>query len=208
MKISSASLAEQDAVIAVVVAAFLTDPIARWMFPEPHQYFAAGGDVTRAFAGHAFANGSAYYVDGFAGAALWLPPGIHPDEDALSAVFKRTVAEHRQENAFSLFEQMGNSHPEEAHWYLPQIGVDPIQQGRGYGSALMKHALLRCDREKKLASNDRGHFFAFEQSLNSAWDHALGFSISTLALGFRIKQANEIDPVRRHLICSSWRCST
>src|SRR5271166_5468501 len=126
IKVRSASKAEQDAVIGVVVAAFLTDPIARWMLPEPHQYFAASGDVTRAFSGNAFANGSAYYVDGFAGAALWLPPGIHPDEDALSAAFKREVPEHLQENALARFEQMGNSHPEEPHWYLPQIGVDPI----------------------------------------------------------------------------------
>jgi ribosomal protein S18 acetylase RimI-like enzyme len=90
-------------------------------------------------------------VDGFAGAALWLPPGIHPDEDALSYVLKSTVAKHRQENAFALFEQMGQYHPKEPHWYLPLIGVDPIHQGRGCGFTLMKHALLPCDREKKLA---------------------------------------------------------
>ena len=46
---------------------------------------------------------------------------------------------------------MKESHPEEPHWYLPQIGVDPMHQGRGYGSALMRHALLKCDRDKKLA---------------------------------------------------------
>ena len=46
---------------------------------------------------------------------------------------------------------MGKYHPEEPHWYLPLIGVDPLHQGRGYGSALMKHALQRCDQENKLA---------------------------------------------------------
>jgi ribosomal protein S18 acetylase RimI-like enzyme len=151
ISVKSASQAEQDAVISVIVAAFLTDPVARWLCPEPHQYFAACGSFTRAFAGGAFAGGSAYYADDFAGAALWLPPGVHPDEEAMSAVMKSTVPAHRQENAFALFEQMGNSHPEEPHWYLPQIGVDPVQQGRGYGSALMRRALERCDREKKVA---------------------------------------------------------
>ena len=39
----------------------------------------------------------------------------------------------------------------EPHWYLPMIGVDPAKQGNGYGSALLKHALERCDGEGKLA---------------------------------------------------------
>jgi ribosomal protein S18 acetylase RimI-like enzyme len=46
---------------------------------------------------------------------------------------------------------MGSYHPEEPHWYLPLIGVDPLHQGRGCGSALMRHALLVCDRDKTLA---------------------------------------------------------
>jgi GNAT superfamily N-acetyltransferase len=37
-------------------------------------------------------------------------------------------------------------HPTEPHWYLPFIGVDVTKQGRGYGSALLRHALERCDR--------------------------------------------------------------
>jgi ribosomal protein S18 acetylase RimI-like enzyme len=151
ISVRSASRAEQDAVIGVVIAAFLTDPIARWMYPEAHQYFAVAGDFSRAFSGQAVAHGSAYCVEGYAGAALWLPPGTNPDQDALSALLTTTIPQHRHEQIFGLFEQMGNYHPEEPHWYLPQIAVDPMHQGRGYGSALMRHALLECDRQNKLA---------------------------------------------------------
>jgi ribosomal protein S18 acetylase RimI-like enzyme len=42
-------------------------------------------------------------------------------------------------------EQMGEFHLNEPHWYLPFIGVDVTKQGRGYGSALLRHALERCD---------------------------------------------------------------
>jgi ribosomal protein S18 acetylase RimI-like enzyme len=48
---------------------------------------------------------------------------------------------------FELFEQMGNGHPEEPHWYLPMIGVDTFQQNRGIGSSLMREALARCDED-------------------------------------------------------------
>jgi ribosomal protein S18 acetylase RimI-like enzyme len=105
----------------------------------------------RGFAGAAFDNESAYQAGAYAGAALWLPPGIHFDGDALVSLFRRNLAKDRVENAFELFEQMGKYHPEEPHWYLPLIGVDPVHQGHGYGSALMKHALLRCDQDKKPA---------------------------------------------------------
>jgi ribosomal protein S18 acetylase RimI-like enzyme len=105
----------------------------------------------RAFAGKAVEYNSAYYVEGYAGAALWLPPGVHPDENALVALLQRTIPEEKQQEIFAFVEQMNAGHPSEPHWYLPMIGVDPAQQGNGYGSALLKHALGRCDSEGKLA---------------------------------------------------------
>jgi ribosomal protein S18 acetylase RimI-like enzyme len=46
---------------------------------------------------------------------------------------------------------MRRYHPQEPHWFLPFIGSDPSQQGKGYGTALMKHALVPCDLDHKLA---------------------------------------------------------
>ena len=105
----------------------------------------------KAFAGKAFTYGSAYYVDGYAAAALWLPPDVLPDEDTLISIFQLTVSEQTQKDVFTVFDQMGRYHPSEPHWYLPLMGVDPSQQGRGFGSMLMKHALAQCDHDKKLA---------------------------------------------------------
>ena len=70
------------------------------------------------------------------------------------AHFQRTVPEQDQETLFAVFEQMGQYHPDEPHWYLPLIGVDPAQQGKGYGSALLKYALRRCDEDGSPADSE------------------------------------------------------
>jgi ribosomal protein S18 acetylase RimI-like enzyme len=59
-----------------------------------------------------------------------------------------TMSESQLEDGAAVFEQMAKFHPQEPHWYLPLIGVDPAHQGKGYGDALMSYALDRCDRER------------------------------------------------------------
>jgi ribosomal protein S18 acetylase RimI-like enzyme len=149
--IQTATESNETAVIDVLVLAFSADPAARWTWPDPEQYLRHFPSFVKAFGGSAFAHGSAYYVGGYAGAALWLPPEIDPDEDALIALLERTASREIRADAFAVFEQMGRFHPTEPHWYLPLIGVDPSRHGKGYGSALMQHALIPCDRDKKLA---------------------------------------------------------
>ena len=149
--IKTATPSSADQAVGSVVLAFSADPIARWFYPDPHQYLLHLPSFVRAFAGKAFELNSAYCVDGYLGAALWLPPDVHPDENVLAALLQRTIPEENQQEIFAFTERMNSSHPSEPHWYLPMIGVDPAKQGNGYGSALMKHALARCDGEGKLA---------------------------------------------------------
>ena len=104
----------------------------------------------RAFVGKAFTHGSAYYVDGYAAAALWLPPDVLPDEDMLSSIFQRSVSEQIQKDAITVFDQMGRYHPSEPHWHLPLMGVDPLEQGKGFCSGLMQLGLVQCDLDNKL----------------------------------------------------------
>jgi predicted N-acetyltransferase YhbS len=44
-------------------------------------------------------------------------------------------------------ETMKKHHPEEPHWYLAVVGSDPDVRGGGFGQALMRSRLERCDAE-------------------------------------------------------------
>ena len=161
---TDSSLAEQA--VAVIVLAFSSDPAARWSYPDPDQYLQHFPDIVRAFGGNAFVHGTAFHVGRIAGAALWLPPGVRPDEEALASVLRRSVPAARQETVFAVFEKMGRYHPQEPHWYLPLIGVDPVHQGYGHGSALLQHALRRCDADHVpayLESSNRANVPLYER---------------------------------------------
>lgn len=137
--------------INTIVLAFATDPIARWVWPDPHQYFHSMPAFTRAFGGAAFATASALCSEDYAGVALWLPPGAHPDEARVGEIVEETVSPATREDFYGVLEQMAACHPPEPHWYLPLIGVDPAQQGHGHGSALLGHALELCDLDHRPA---------------------------------------------------------
>jgi ribosomal protein S18 acetylase RimI-like enzyme len=137
-----------EAAFATIVLAFVNDPAARWSWPQPDDYLRNMPLLARAFGAKSFALGTAFGIDRFAGAALWLPPGVSADEAALGDLIERTAPASIQKDAAGVFEQMANFHPHEPHWYLPLIGIDPARQGQRLGKRLMAHALARFDAER------------------------------------------------------------
>ena len=148
-----ATVAERDAVNAILTLAFSGDPATRWTWPDAKAYLEAFPHFAIAFGGAAFAKGSALRV-GAAGAALWLPPGTEPDEAALDALIERTADAATAVDGPKLMQQMANYHPHEPHWYLPLLGVDPAQQNKGVGGALLRYVTDQCDRDGVLAYLD------------------------------------------------------
>jgi ribosomal protein S18 acetylase RimI-like enzyme len=146
--IQTAMTADAERCLAALTLAFSGDPPCRWAWPAPQQYLEAFPRFARAFGGAAIDLGTAHYYEGFRGVALWLPPGAAPDEESLVKAIEDTVADERKGAMFSIFEQMDAFHPQEVHWHLPLIGVDPAHQGKGIGSALLSHVLNLCDAQK------------------------------------------------------------
>ncbi len=80
--------------------------------------------------------------------ALWLPPGAGPpDGETVLGLMRESMDDQTFQDINGVFEQMDDLHPKDDHWYLPLMGVDPVAQGRGLGTALLRHALKTCDSD-------------------------------------------------------------
>jgi GNAT superfamily N-acetyltransferase len=139
--------ADRQRAVACLTLAFAADPVMRWGWPDPHLYATYWPGFAEAFGGRAFDHGTAYGVEGCQAVALWLRHGVEPDEEALMDLMGESMDEQIFKDVEGLFEQMGELHPTDDHWYLPLIGVDLVAQGRGLGSALLRHALAICDSD-------------------------------------------------------------
>jgi GNAT superfamily N-acetyltransferase len=155
--VKAATASDVADVVAVEVLAFNTDPIARWLYPNPHQYLTYFPQFVRTFGGQAFEQNTAYNLDDYAGAALWFPPNVETDAELLIDLIQHSVAERDQPDLFDFLEQMGHYHPTEPHWYLAMLGVEPNRQSKGYGSALIQNVLQDCDRTQTPAYLESSH---------------------------------------------------
>ncbi len=134
--------------------AFYDDPVMTWMLPDDvarrrklHKLFAS---LTRH---HHLARGGVEIApdgDGIGGAALWDPPGQWrtsrlSELRAIPGLFLAFGSSLQK--GLVVEEMMKEVHPEEPHWYLAIIGSEPNVRGKGFGQALMRSRLDRCDAE-------------------------------------------------------------
>lgn len=63
-------------------------------------------------------------------------------------------------------------HPSDPHWYLGTLGVEPAEQGRGVGTALLRHWLARVDADAA------GAYLETDRSDNVAFYQRAGFRLA------------------------------
>jgi ribosomal protein S18 acetylase RimI-like enzyme len=141
------SPAEIDHAIARLVLAFVTDPVARWLYDDPHQYLLHMPRLFRALGTSSFEAQAAHRTPDGIGVALWLPPGVHGDAGPVEVVMGDSIAGEKQADASALFDRTEQYRPAEPHWYLSLIGIEPAHRNKGYGGELLRHALRQCDRD-------------------------------------------------------------
>ena len=139
---------ERPRALDVLVTAFTADPVIRWLYPEAHRYLTHFPSFLIAFGGKAFTTNTVWRLGEFSAVALWFPPHVEPDGEAVVAEMNRSVAPEQHEDLLAVFVQMDAAHPQFPHWYLPWFGVDGGQQGKGLGGELMRQCLAIVDRDQ------------------------------------------------------------
>lgn len=143
--------ADVDHAIATLVLAFSADPVARWIYSDADHYLRHIPRLFRALGTSSFGAGAAQRSSDGLGVALWLPPGVHAEDEPLEAVIAETIAAEKRADVGAAFERTEQYRPTEAHWYLSLIGVEALHRNKGCGAALLEYGLRQCDREHRPA---------------------------------------------------------
>jgi len=173
-----AGAGEVDRAIAKLVLAFAADPVARWIYENPHEYLLYIPRLFRALGASSFEAGAAQCTSDGHGVALWLPPGVRGDDGPLEAVLAESVAGKKQADVGRAFEMTEHYRPTEPHWYLSLIGVEVLNRNKGCGATLLRHGLRQCDREHRPA------YLWSSNTLNTSLYRRHGFEIvDTIRVG-------------------------
>lgn len=167
VQVRPATRADVKALSVTLGRAFFDDPVMCWLLPDAdarrrklhrlfasltrHHHLARGGtEVAPVSSPESLRSCPPHGAQAIGGAALWDPPGEWQTTRAeelrampgLFLAFGRSL-----QRGLAAEELMKKAHPEEPHWYLAIIGSDPDVRGQGFGNALMRSRLDRCDAE-------------------------------------------------------------
>lgn len=143
---------ERTQVVTALCRAFFDDRIFRWVVPNDDERRRSVAIFYSRFVEACWPHGEVYAAGAGAGAALWVPPGVHLVDEDQAEAFGRELVESAGDEACSarmaeLQEMLDEHHPAEPCWHLAFMGVDPLSQGRGIGSALLPTVLEHADRD-------------------------------------------------------------
>ncbi|GLH96628.1 GNAT family N-acetyltransferase [Phytohabitans aurantiacus] len=136
-EITIATVAHRDSVVDSLVAAFVKDPVLRYLFPDADTYprYAA------AFFGGLFDKRvhkqSIWTIAGGASVAIWEPPGASGGESP-------RFPEGEQARIDAYNDALHSALPTTPFWYLGVLGTHPDHAGQGWGRLVMAEGLRRA----------------------------------------------------------------
>jgi GNAT superfamily N-acetyltransferase len=136
-----------DGVTATLTAAFATDPLWSWAFPDTRDLAV----WWRYFIASAFRYPGVWIRGEFAAVSVWIPPdGVEltdEEERGLEPLLRELIGA-RCDEVMELLNRFEACHPRgEPHYYLSLLGTHPDRRGEGLGMSLLAENLVRMDDE-------------------------------------------------------------
>lgn len=134
--------ADDKAQVCITLAtAFAAGPVAEWLVPDKAQRLPLYLQYSSAGYDHAISHGLIHTTPSRAGAAVWFPydPAQPGHEEHGEPTFERIA---------QLDAVLARLQPDRPHHHLAFLGVDPVHQRRGLGSALLRHHHRTLDSRK------------------------------------------------------------
>ncbi len=171
--VRTATRADTAPIASVLADAFFDDPVFSWIFRDERTRLRGSRRFFAVDAKHHMIPSGGTDIaesDGRAGgAAMWSPPGqwrlstwqeLRSLPAMVGALGRYTMV------AKSVSDTLNAAHPEAPHWYLSTIGTASFARGAGYGTALLRSRLDRCDAEHSpayLESSKEGNVPYYER---------------------------------------------
>ena len=150
LEIRAANADDLPAIGQSLAGAFEDDPVWQYLVPDRSRWQKRAARYFAADAGNRLRHGSVYVNAAVTGAALWAPPDAWRPSLIDLAREMPTGARLfgiRLPRALRVLTRMERVHPAGPHHYLAVLGTDPAAQGKGIGSALVRHVTDQADCE-------------------------------------------------------------
>ncbi|HVS29627.1 MAG TPA: GNAT family N-acetyltransferase [Solirubrobacteraceae bacterium] len=148
-RVRRATSADSETLSDVLARAFFDDPVLEWMYRGDRARMRGGRSFFRRRLDDLLRDEDVFTTEGLAGAAVWAPPDRWHVELAqqLRLTHALALTGTRLPRVYAGFNLIERKHRSEPHYYLAVLGTDPLLQGRGVGSAVLRPILERCDRD-------------------------------------------------------------
>lgn len=135
-----------DIVAAIVASSFYRLDVIRYLVADPVRRLAVSRDWYRLYVEHAISGaGQVVMADDQSAAAVWFDRTREPTEPHDYGKRLAELAGDDLPRFQHLDRQMDTHHPNDPHWHLLFLAVQPARWNQGLGSALMDHTHRELD---------------------------------------------------------------
>jgi ribosomal protein S18 acetylase RimI-like enzyme len=188
-----ATAADANTIVTTLAAAFGTDPLWSWAFPDPDKRAEQLATWLGFFVESALPNGWVWISGAGEATSVWTPPGKTELSAEAKAKVEPFLAAELGAHAESVLQVMGQfeavSPDDESFYYLSFLGTHPEHRGHGIGMSLLETNLTHVDADGMPA------YLESSNPANNARYERLGFK----------PHAEFTTPDGKHPVTTMWR---